>query len=82
MLCFFSTNECATYPAASVGIETAAERRFFSTSRRMPTANAEDPCWSEGCLKTCPAETFPMPPSDSTQPLGVRRRHAPKGGQK
>ena len=52
--------------------------RFFSISRSMPTANAEDPCRSEGYLKTRIAETFPMLAVRFDLALGVRRRHAPE----
>ena len=34
---------------------------FFSIRRSMPTANAEDPCRSEGYLKMRLSRTFPMP---------------------
>ena len=34
----------------------------FKYSRRVPTANAEDPCRSEGSPKTRLAKTFPTPP--------------------
>ena len=53
---------------------------FFATPRSSPTANAEDPWPMRRCPKTPLAESFfPMPPfSDSVEPLGVGRRHAPE----
>ena len=59
------------------GISDAAECVFF-IHRSMPTANAEDLCQSEGISRRFSPETFPTPPSDSIQPLDVRRRRAPK----
>ena len=47
-------------------------RIFFSTSRCMPTANAEVPCRSDASHRD-----LSMLPSDSFWPLGVRRWRAP-----
>ena len=53
-----------------------AERLFFSASRSTPTA-------ARSVLKARPEDApsprpFLPPPPDSIEPLGVRRRHAPK----
>ena len=50
--------------ALQVGL-MLAERRFFETSRRTPTANADGPCRSEGAARRASPETLPSRPYGS-----------------
>ena len=62
------------------GVPACANRQplFFFNASEHADGERRGPVSLRRCLKTRLAETSPTRPSDPIQPLGVRRRHAPK----
>ena len=68
---------------SSIATTTTERAFFFQISRGMPTAIAEGPVVDPKAPRDVShPRTFRRCPSDSVQPLGVRRRRAPKSCQK